>query len=613
MSAYEGELSVKNYYGIEACNDVVTDINMNAYDFIDKATKDYEGYTAMTYFNKKISYAEYKRNVNIYANKLKSYGLKQGDSISLVLANTPEIVYYYYAAWALGVKVCPLDPRTNPSGIQDMINRSECKLLVAIFDKYKEKISPILDKINVDKVVIVCPTDEMGYSIKGTIGKILYKYKQEKLNLVDKDFSSNRIIMNKDFIKGSSDTKIKTVYEETVDGMPASCLFTSGTTGTPKAALQSHESYNAKAKQIGYTFPYLNRGDKFLGIIPFFSAYGGFAGMHNCLHKAINILMIPSFDPTKVPELICEYKPSCMIAVPNYWHDFGNRIEDLMKQYKIKDLSFLKYPVSGGDKQPAQDVINVNEVLRRNNSKATLIRGYGSTEVGGPIVTTVDSSLIEDNEYTGVLFPGTEVLFADPLTGKVDKNLREGELLISDPSIMMEYMNDDKATSETIITIDGKKYLKSGDLFSIDEKGRLNFQGRIKRAIMRPDGHTVHAVPIEEALLKSGIIDKCCVVGIKKGDGTSGAIPTAFVVLKPGISESEDIIKQLDEISLKELSERNRALAYVFVDDIPMASVGIGKADYRKLEKIAFSDLDAHIVDDTFFKDNPKIKMKKNQ
>ena len=600
---------MNNYYGKEAERDVLTGIKKNAFDFVDEATKGYEDYTAMTYFGKEISYKEFKRKVNIYANKLKSYGLEKGDSISLLLGNTPEIVYYYYAAWVLGVKVCPLDPRTNSDGVKDMINKCDCKLLIAIIDKYQEKVSPIIDKINVDKVVIVSPTDSMGFSIKGTIGKAMYRYKEHKLNMVDKDFAGDKVIMNDHFLRGSSDAKVPTVYEESPLGMPASCLFTSGTTGSPKASVQTHESYNAKSKQIRYAFPNLLPADKFLGIIPFFSAYGGFAGMHNCLSKAVNIIMIPSFNPRMVPELICEYKPSSLIAVPNYWHDFGSRIDDLMKTYNIKDLSFLKYPVSGGDKQPPQDVTDLNAIFRKHKSPAMLIRGYGSTEVGGPVATTVLSREYEDREYTGIAFPGTDFKLCSETTGEIDPKLRYGELAISDPSVMMEYLDDKEETDDVIVEYNGRRYLKSGDLFSIDQEGRLHFIDRLKRAIMRPDGHTVHAVPIEDAVTRSSLVDKCCVVGIRKTDGSSGAIPTAFVKLKPGIEGTEEAAHQIDELALQYLSERNRALAYVFVDDIPQNS--IGKSDYKHFAKLTLDDIEPIVVDDTFFDSkSKKLSMK---
>ena len=57
---------------------------------------------------------------------------------------------------------------------------------------------------------------------------------------------------------------------------------------------------------------------------------------------------------------------------------------------------------------------------------------------------------------------------------------------------------------------------------------------------MRPDGHTVHAVPIEDAVTRSSLVDKCCVVGIRKTEGSARAIPTAYVKLKPGIEGTEE-------------------------------------------------------------------------
>lgn len=586
---------------------VFKDSHKNAYDFIKEEVKDYGDYTAMTYFGNNISYNEFHKNVNRYANKLKSFGLEKGDSIALLMPNTPEIVYYYYAAWALGIVVCPLDPRTNPKGIAESVNNSKSKILCSLIDSYKEKVSPILDKINVEKVVIVSPTDAMGPSVKGVVGKALYKLSETKLNLVDKDFSSSRIVMNKNFLKGASEKEVKTVYEEMKYGMPAAHIFTSGTEGDPKAAVHSHEAYIMKSKQVDFALPNGAAGDTFLGIIPFFSAYGSFAGMNDSLARGMNIIMIPQFDPGKIPELICEYRPNTVIAVPNYWHDFADRAEELMPLYGLKDLSFIKYPVSGGDKQPAIDVFRCNELFKKYGSNANLLRGYGSTEVGGAIATTIDDESLEDGEYSGILFPGTKYKFLDLETGEISEEAKEGELLVSDPSLMIEYLDNEEATARNIYEIDGDRYFRMGDIFKIDDEDRLYFGGRVKRAMMRPDGHTVHALPIETCLEESGLIDQCCVVGLGV-KGKTGTVPTAFIKVKENVPKDNDTIAVLDNKALHDLSERNRALAYVFVDEIPKTLMD--KIDYKKLEKLSFDDVDAHIVDDTFFSKKVIVKMK---
>lgn len=272
----DNECRMKKYYDEEKNSLIYEGINENAYTFMDKATKDYGEYTAITYFGNKISYTEFKEWVNIYANNLSEYGLKAGDSITLLLPNTPEIVYYFYACWILGVTVSPIDPRTSPVNVLRIIKNTDAKLLVVILDKYAEKVLPILDKISVEKIVVVSPTDSMGNSLKEEIGRGLYKTKEFYLNLTDKNFSGSKIIMNKKFIKSRKLGNITPVFYETELGFPAVNLFTSGTEGSPKTALHSHQAYNVKANQIQFALPKAVPGDKFLGIIPFFSGYGSF-------------------------------------------------------------------------------------------------------------------------------------------------------------------------------------------------------------------------------------------------------------------------------------------------------------------------------------------------
>ena len=585
-------------YTQEMEQDVFTNVNKNVYDFMKESIAGYDDYTALTYFNKEITYREYKLQVNRYANSLKALGLTKGDVISLVLGNTPEVVYYYYAAWAIGCIICPLDPRTNPDGIAEAVNRSNAKVLCTLIDVYPNKIVPIVSKISVEKIIIVNPTDEMKPSFKGRIAKALYRKKERQLKQIDSELLSSKVILNRDFLKNASSEDVQTVYEETEHGMPAAHIFTSGTEGASKAAVHTHEAYIRKSKQVFYAMPKDRPGDKILGIIPFFSGYGSFEGMNNCLARVMNIVLIPSFKSSDFTELICKYKPNIVMAVPNYWHAFSLQIENLMKKYHISDLSFIKYPISGGDKQPSADVFECNRLFRKYGSDAMLIRGYGSTEVGGAIATTLEDEDLEDGDYSGVLFPGTKYKLMDPNTKEIGDSVQEGELLVSDPSMLKEYLNNPEATRRSIIEIDGIRYFNMGDLFRVDGKGRLYFCGRTKRVVIRPDGHTVHVLPIEDSLLDSGLVDQCCVVGLRK-ENMTGAIPTAFIKLKDGVEESQETINMIDTQQLKDLSERNRALVFVFMKELPKTLMD--KIDFRKLENYDLSDLTYHIVDNCFF------------
>ena len=596
---------MKNYYGDEISNEVVKDTNMNAFDFLCNSTKDYDNLVSMSYFGNEISYLDLKKMAYIYANKLKSYGLKKGDTVSLLLPNVPEVVYYYYGAWILGVRINPIDPRFNPQGILESVNSSNSVILVSLLDSYKTKVSPIFDKLNAENIVLLSPTDSMGNSFKDVFSKAIYKYKESVVSLSEKDFKSNKVIMNKKFLKDTDSKIIPSTYE---DNLIASHIFTSGTTGTPKAALLSHQAFNIKSNQIKYGVPGLDPADRFLAIIPFFSGYGSFAGMHNCLNKGMNMIMIPNFNPNMVTDLVLKYKTSAMIGVPKYWEDFALNYESMKKKYGIEDLSFLKHPVAGGDKINPSIVDLCNEVFEKNNSPAKLIVGYGSTETGGPIATTISDKDYYDNENTGVLFPGVDAVFVDPETNLIDPNSNFGELSIHDPAMMLGYADKDE-TNNISFEYNGKKYIKMGDLFETNDKGQLYFRGRTKRVMMRPDGHTVHSLPIENAINLDDNVEDSCVVGLKKSDNSSGTIPTAFVILKDGEVDLNEMTKKLDDISLQHLSERNRALAYVYVDKLPYTLMG--KVDYKTLESLIIDDLDYYLVDNPFISKSTHLLARK--
>lgn len=206
---------------------------------------------------------------------------------------------------------------------------------------------------------------------------------------------------------------------------------------------------------------------------------------------------------------------------------------------------------------------------------------------------TVDNEDYENYEYTGIPMPGTKYFI------QREKDSECGEIFISDPSLMIGYLNNEEETNRSIVNINNERYMRMGDLFSDDDLERLYFQGRIKRTVMRPDGHTVHVTPIEDVLNNSGLVEHCCVVGVKKKDGSAGAIPTAFVVLKAGLSQSKATALELDKLSLSKLSERNRALSYVFVDEIPRTLMD--KDNFKLLENHFIEDLPFFPVDYTFF------------
>jgi long-chain acyl-CoA synthetase len=164
--------------------------------------------------------------------------------------------------------------------------------------------------------------------------------------------------------------------------------------------------------------------------------------------------------------------------------------------------------------------------------------------------------------------------------------------------MMKGYLNSEEETELiTIYDPNGIKYYRTGDKGHVTQNGQICVVDRYKRAMMRPDGHTVHATPIENIIMSHEAVIACSVVGIPMGGG-AGVIPTAFLTLKNGASDNALIINEIDELCLRKLPGRDKAHAYVMMEKLPYTLMG--KIDYRKLESLKLEDLDLMVKDHTF-------------
>lgn len=571
---------MKKYYCDVSEEQVKDGIYMNSCDFMQKNVAGNEDLIAMNYYGKEISYGLLNHNIELYANKLKKYGLSQGDTITIILPNIPELVYFIYAAWKIGVRVNLIEPRFNSNGIKMLVEQCDSKLIITTPQTYNEKIRQISNEFFVENFLLINPLTSLNNCNDESI-----------------DLGNNRIILLNEFYNDIILSNIKSVYS---DNMDATVVFTSGTSGFPKGAIFTHEAHNAKINQISYGVPNIAKGDKFLAAIPFFSAYGINAGMHNSLSKLMNMYMIPKLNVEDFGELIVKDKIQTAIGVPKHWELLMNNWNEYSKKYGVYDLSFLKNPVSGGDTLPPTLIKQLNEFFTSLNANSKIINGWGSTEGGGPNATTVNDSQFSDDLTSGVMFPSIKYILVDDENNIVENGI--GELAISDIGGMKGYLNNNTATQEITVIKDGIKYFKTGDLFEINEKGMLYFDGRKKRAIMRPDGHTVHTLPIDNALMECDLVQDVCTVGLKRKEDFTGSVPIAFIVLKNDVEINDDLIKYLDDFCLERLPERNRAHAFTFVKELPYTLMG--KVNYKLIEKNNLESLKLYVVDKTFLDDN---------
>lgn len=557
------------FYNVKDTSEDNAQVRKCLYSYLKDENWDHLEETALYYFGKKISYSSLFKRIDKTAEAFSALGVVDGDMVSLCVVSMPETAYCCFALNKLGSVCNIIEPRTNANRIVELIKKSQSKVLV-IVDVILKKLRDRLDETGVETVIIIPISESMPF-----IKKKLYDVTKSQYN---SRISCNKHIMNwADFQKKSGNSVNCVGFKKK---RPAVIIYTGGTTGVPKGAILSNEGIVSLAVQSKYVVPRLYEGKRFLGIMPPFIAYGFVFGLFIPLCAGLELVMIPNFSPKLFPELMVKYKPNHVVGVPSFFEDFVNS-----KASQKIDLSFLMCAITGGDQLTESTENKINEFFLSHNCKYRIMKGYGMTELGSAVTF---SHTNESNKpgSVGIPIPCSNMKVLDQQTGKELKYNEVGELCITSDSIMLEYFNNPSETAKAkILHDDGKYWIHSGDIGYISEEGLCYIKGRIKRMIIRPDGHNVWPSNIEDVICMHPAVAACAVVGRAPEKTVNGKVPTAFIVNKPNQKKSQELLSDIEKFTKIHLGERDTASLYVFIDELPLTD--IGKVDYQKLETIA--------------------------
>ena len=545
--------------------DIKQDIpKMSAYDYMVVNNNSNLDKIALNFYGIKITYEELLKNIDKITRSLISLGVKKGNIVTLAMANTPEMVYLFYALNRIGAISNVIDPRYSADEMKREINKVNSKYFITLEDCY-DTSRRIIEETNVEKTVYLTALESMPLPIK-VVNKL-----KNKIKSID----NNSISWN-DFIKNGKkiDKDINNIYE---NDMPVTIVHTGGTTGEPKGVVLTNENFVAMANMHMHGGLDYEKDDKFLNILPPFIAYCLCNGINMPLTLGLEVTIIPQWDVPDFPMILDKYKPNHVLAGPILW--------DYVTKSDIRDLSYLKTPVSGGDALNEELEKRINDFFKKKNCKSKVAQGYGMTEVSSAAVFSKQ----EANKIgsVGIPFIKNNVSIFDPET-LLEKNIgEEGEIWISSPTVMKEYYNNNIATEELkITTIDGNNWIRTGDIGKIDLDGNLYIVGRMKRMIVR-NGNKIFPANTENIVLKLNEIDNCAIVGID--DDIERKVPVIHIVLKKEIVESkEEIVEKIKKIISDNLPEFNIPVKFVFRESMPLTS--INKIDFKKLEQEELSD-----------------------
>ena len=548
------------YYSEEARN--VQLPRMKAFDYVLECNKNRLDAPAIHYYGTNISFRDLRRRVDACAKSFAALGVKPGDVVSFLSASVPETIACVYALNKIGAAANTIDPRLDVKTIQKMIKESGSKILF-VLDLAFPKVKIIMDQIQQELIIVQSPFNSL-HPVKRALAKLT---KPQKIRY------SKQVIRWSEFLrKGTGVRYTEAPYDG--DALVA-VTYTGGTTGIPKGVMLTNDSMNAVALNFQYCDAPIEEGDRFLGIIPIFSAYGMVCGTHMPLCLKCCLVPIPRFVPTQIGELVRTYRPNHIISTPVF-------IELMINSPEVQDmdLSFLRTLACGGDSMNESLEHRLNEFRKAHGMKYPLAQGYGMSELSAAASFCVNTVYKEGS--VGIPSLTVDVGIFDPETGKELGCKKIGEVCVTGASMMKGYFNNPEETAYVMRKhSDGRVWVHSGDLGYLDEDGFLYIKGRIKRMITRFDGHKVFPINLENMIAEMPDLHNCAVVGTDDMEHSQGQYPMAVIEAVQG-ADVEELCRSVYAYCNEHAEERGRPVAVVAVEELPLTPMG--KVDNKKLE-----------------------------
>lgn len=320
----------------------------------------------------------------------------------------------------------------------------------------------------------------------------------------------------------------------------AQIQFTSGTTGRPKGAMLPHRAIvqNGRAGAERWA---VTPGELWLNAMPMFHVAGSVINALGALASGATQLLCP-FEPASVAGLIRDRRVDIACLAGTMW-------SMLLAQPDI-GLTSVRAAVAGGQNIAPELVRQVED--RIGGSMSIL---FGMTELCG----TVTAAHLSDSDRTREETCGT------PLPG-VEVRISGGEVQVRGWLAMTGYFGDPAATAEAF-TDDG--WLRTGDVGTIDDRGRLCIRGRIKEMIIR-GAENIYPAEIESRLRQHPAVGDVAVVGLP--DDLYGEIVAAAVVLRPDLPRPAE--HELIDWCRRTLAPEKTPRIWAFVPSLPMTPSG---------------------------------------
>lgn len=536
------------------------------FGLIEKNASEYPDNIAYEFMGRKVTYRRFIEKVHTCARAIRAMGFKEGDRITVCMPNTPQGIIMFYAINLAGCVSNMIHPLSSEGEIKFYLNHSNSKA-VLILDAFLPKLENIIWEVpDLEKVIVASISTELDPVKKA--GFLMTKGRK-----IPKIPKRNNIIRYTDFIDKGRKYTGEYISEKNGDDI-AAILYSGGTTGTTKGILLTNLNFNALGMQTIAAGDCVIPGNKMLSVMPIFHGFGLGIGIHTMLICGCTCVLVPQFSVDTYAKLLRTVQPNYIAGVPTLY-------EALLRSKNMKhvDLACLEGMFSGGDSLSVELKKKVDRFLREHNASIQVREGYGTTECVTASCLTPKTFYKEGS--IGIPFPDTYYKIVKASTKVEVPYGDEGEICISGPTVMKGYLNDPEETEDTLqIHEDGRTWLHTGDLGTMDEDGFIYYKQRLKRMIIT-SGYSVYPSQLENIIDAHPGVLMCTVIGVP--DPYKIQKVKAFVVLKNGVEPDDELKKSLKEHCAKNIAKYAMPYEFEFRDSLPQTLVG--KVAYTVLEK----------------------------
>ena len=532
---------------------------------------------ALLYMGNTITYREFLTLIDTAAKGFDAIGIKYNDVVAMSMLATPYGIVSMYALDKIGATMHMVNCASSVEEIRREIENIPTKYFVATDVFCSNDMLKLLDTIGVRKIITTSLTDglPMGLNADKIKYSLIKKLKAPSKKLYDgvKMINYNQLL---NMGRNSKKTLEASVYQP---NKLVSIAYTSGSTGNSKGCMATWEAIDSLVQVMGMTeLGRFESTDIMFSTFPLWIYYSMLNMIHEPLVLGVGLALDPLFNPKDIAKRNEQYKFNHWLTIPPY-------IKTMIESNNPIDCSRWKLIVTGGAALDNNIKIKADRFIRDNGGTAHVEQGYGASECLGSFSYGYTEKPTVGSLGTPCLGNMIKVLDVD-----TNEELGVGQVGVGylySPALMSGYYGDEEATKHNLIKDEnGVIWYNTEDLISVNEKGELFLEGRIRRIALSIDskGNPTKIIPERTKKCISTLkeIVDCEVITVPDEKIVNTAV--AFVVLKEGQLPTEEFRKKIVSHCQMYVPEYMVPSEVIYLDEIPLNAGK--KHDLVELEKL---------------------------